>query len=56
MALRACKALVQDVAGQPISAALRDETAHRIADVRASDEGREGVQSFLGKRKPAWLG
>lgn len=56
MALRACKALVQDVAGQPITAALRDETARRIADVRASDEGREGVQSFLGKRKPAWLG
>jgi len=56
MALRACKALVQDVAGQPISAGLREETARRIADVRASDEGREGVQSFLGKRKPVWLG
>ena len=56
MALRACKALVQDVAGREIDAALREETARRIADVRASDEGREGVQSFLGKRKPAWLG
>jgi methylglutaconyl-CoA hydratase len=56
MALRACKALVQDVAGQPITAVLREETARRIADVRASEEGREGVQSFLGKRKPAWLG
>lgn len=55
MALRGCKALVQDVAGQPLDAALREETARRIADVRASDEGREGVQSFLGKRKPAWL-
>jgi methylglutaconyl-CoA hydratase len=56
MALRACKTLVQDVAGQPLTPALREETARRIADVRASDEGREGVQSFLGKRKPAWLG
>ena len=54
-ALRACKALVQDVAGQPIDAALREETARRIADIRASDEGREGVQSFLNKRGPAWL-
>ena len=55
MALRACKTLVQDIAGQPIDAALREETARRIADIRASDEGREGVQSFLNKRRPAWL-
>ena len=56
MALRACKRLVQDVAGQAITPALREDTARRIADIRASDEGREGVQAFLGKRKPAWLG
>lgn len=55
MAARACKKLVQDVAGQPLDEALRAETARRIADIRASDEGREGVQSFLTKRAPAWL-
>ena len=55
MALRACKTLVQDMAGLPITAELRGETARRIADIRASAEGREGVQSFLNKRKPAWL-
>lgn len=55
MALRACKQLVQDVAGVPVDEALRAETARRIADIRASDEGREGVQSFLNKRKPSWL-
>ena len=54
-AVKACKRLVQDVAGAPITAALRDDTARRIADIRASDEGREGVQSFLNKRKPSWL-
>jgi methylglutaconyl-CoA hydratase len=55
MATRACKALVQYVAGQPITPALREETARRIADIRASAEGKEGVQSFLNKRAPAWL-
>ena len=54
-ALRACKRLVQDVANQPINEALRAETARRIADIRASDEGKEGLQSFLNKRAPNWL-
>ncbi len=53
-AVKACKRLVQDVASRPVDAALRDETARRIADIRASAEGREGVQAFLGKREPAW--
>jgi len=55
MAVRACKKLVQDVAGRPIDAELRADTARRIADIRASDEGREGIASFLGKRAPNWL-
>jgi len=54
-AVRACKMLVRDVAGQPITDAVRGEAARRLADIRASDEGREGVASFLNKRKPAWL-
>ena len=54
-AVKACKQLVKDVAGRPIDAALRDETARRIADIRASDEGRAGVQSFLSKAQPPWL-
>lgn len=55
-AVKACKRLVHDVAGAPLSAELRADTARRIADIRASDEGREGVQSFLQKRAPSWLG
>ena len=53
-AVRACKKLVQDVADRPIDAGLRAETARRIADIRASAEGKEGVQAFLTKRDPAW--
>ena len=54
-AVKACKKLLHDVAGQEISAGLVRRTVEGIADIRASDEGREGVQSFLGKRKPNWL-
>jgi methylglutaconyl-CoA hydratase len=54
-AVKACKRLVQDLAGQPLTPALRDDTARRIADIRGSDEGKEGVSSFLQKRPAAWL-
>ncbi|MFT7721398.1 MAG: enoyl-CoA hydratase/isomerase family protein [Roseateles sp.] len=53
-AARACKRLVKDVAGREVTPALRDDTARRIADIRASAEGREGVRSFLNKTRPAW--
>jgi len=33
---------------------LRADTARRIADIRVGAEGREGIQSFLDKRKPSW--
>ena len=55
VAVRLCKKLVQDVAGQEITAELVRMTVASIADVRVSPEGREGVQSFLQKRKPNWL-
>jgi methylglutaconyl-CoA hydratase len=54
-AVKACKKLLRDVAGQEISAGLVRRTVEGIADIRASEEGREGIQSFLGKRKPNWL-
>ena len=53
-AVKACKRLVRDVSGQDLTEALRAETARRIADIRASNEGKEGLQSFLGKRSPNW--
>jgi len=54
-AVRACKRLVQDVAEREIDDALVAHTVAGIADIRSSDEGKEGVQSFLQKRKPSWL-
>jgi methylglutaconyl-CoA hydratase len=53
-AQRESKRLIRDVAGRPVEAAVIEETANRIADVRASAEGREGVAAFLGRRRPAW--
>ena len=53
-AIADAKSLVRDVADRPISFSLRSETADRIAERRASPEGREGLQAFLDKRKPGW--
>jgi len=54
-AVKEAKRLVQDVAGRLLSAELIADTAERIADIRSSEEGKEGVRSFLEKRKPGWL-
>jgi methylglutaconyl-CoA hydratase len=54
-AVKEAKRLVRDVAGMELNDALIADTVERIADIRASDEGREGVRSFLEKRKASWL-
>lgn len=54
VALAAAKDLVRTVCGKPIEQALIGDTATRIARLRASDEGREGVSAFLEKRRPNW--
>ena len=54
-AQRAVKALVRAVAHRPIDERVIDDTAERIATIRASDEGREGIAAFLRRRSPAWL-
>ena len=54
-AVRAAKQLVFDVAGRPITPELLQQTSESIADIRASEEGKEGLSAFLEKRKPAWL-
>ena len=54
-AVQQAKVLVREVAGQPVDQALVLDTAGRIAAIRSSLEGREGVASFLEKRTPSWL-
>ncbi|MEO8837835.1 MAG: enoyl-CoA hydratase/isomerase family protein [Herbaspirillum sp.] len=54
-AVRQAKQLVREVAGVPLTEELIAQTVDGIAQIRASDEGREGVRSFLEKRKPSWL-
>ena len=50
------KELIFAVDKKPIDEAVRGDTAARIARIRASDEGREGLNAFLGKRKAEWIG
>ncbi len=53
-AVAEAKSLIAAVANQPINDALVADTAKRIARVRASPEGKEGLSAFLAKRKPNW--
>jgi methylglutaconyl-CoA hydratase len=54
-ALAAAKELIFQVAREPLGAELRETTARRIAAIRASAEGREGLSAYLAKRKPSWI-
>src|SRR4051812_29249732 len=49
------KDLTRHVAGRPIDDAMKGDTARRIAEIRASAEGKEGIAAFLEKRKPKWF-
>jgi methylglutaconyl-CoA hydratase len=55
VALARIKELIAAVSGKPLDRARAADTAKRIADIRVSPEGKEGIASFLEKRKPAWL-
>ncbi len=53
-AMRVCKELIDSVYEMPLEKA-KAHTARVIAEVRASDEGQEGMTAFLEKRKPGWV-
>lgn len=54
-AVTEAKRLVRELAFRPIDDALVADTAERIAAIRQSADGREGIASFLEKRKPRWV-
>jgi methylglutaconyl-CoA hydratase len=54
-ALNETKRLIRDVVTMPIGDEVMNETAARIAKVRASDDAQEGIAAFFEKRKPAWV-
>ncbi len=53
-AVVAAKALVAYVADAPLTPDTIAETSRRIAAIRVSPEGQEGLTAFLDKRTPAW--
>jgi len=54
-AQRECKALIRAVAHRPVDDEVIADTVRRIAAVRASPEGKQGVAAYLGKRSAAWI-
>ncbi|MGB8545409.1 MAG: enoyl-CoA hydratase/isomerase family protein, partial [Azonexus sp.] len=56
LAQAAAKDLIRAIDGQMINDTLVEETARRIAHLRATPEAREGIAAFLEKRTPAWAG
>jgi methylglutaconyl-CoA hydratase len=53
-AIAEAKALIREVAYRRVEDVQR-YTVERIADVRVSPEGQEGMRAFLEKRKPYWV-
>lgn len=54
-AVAASKRLVSEVEGRAVEPELIEMTCQRIADIRVSAQGQEGLTAFLEKRKPAWI-
>ena len=55
VAVKQAKQLAFDVAYQPVTPELMQDTSERIAAIRVSSEGQEGLSSFFEKRKANWL-
>jgi len=56
LAQAAATDLIRAVAGKPVDDAVVEDTARRIAGLRATAEAKEGLSAFIDKRSPAWAG
>jgi methylglutaconyl-CoA hydratase len=54
-AIRDAKQLVFDVQNKPISKELLAKTSEKIAELRVSEQGQEGLNAFLQKRRAKWI-
>ena len=54
-AVKAAKQMIFAVEGKPVTGEIMQMTSESIADIRASEEGKEGLSAFLEKRKPSWI-
>ena len=54
-AMTQCKSLIYNICNIETLDEARESTARMIAEIRASEEGQEGMAAFLEKRKPNWI-
>ncbi len=54
-AMNHCKNLIFNISNKETLEQALDSTARMIAEIRASEEGQEGMAAFLEKRKPKWI-
>ncbi len=55
-AMSHCKNLIFNIGDKETLEQALESTARMIAEIRASEEGQEGMAAFLEKRKPEWVG
>jgi methylglutaconyl-CoA hydratase len=54
-AMTQCKNLLFEITNKLTLEEALTYTAKMIAEIRASEEGQEGMDAFLNKRKPKWV-
>jgi len=52
--VQSINSLLKELSPHPITELIVEKTVQRIASIRVSPEGQEGLKAFLEKRKPAW--